>query len=461
MPSFTYPDLPVDGLLRAAAVRDPDGIALRTPDGPVSFGGLDARADRVAAFLRGALGEPRGARVGVANTLDAAFAAAYYGALRAGAVVVLVDPLMTEEGLRHVCAAGEVELVFAPARVAEPLNTARAALAGPLALVVTDAADGVLPGDALPWAAALAAADPQPAGLGRLDPDRVACVQFTTGTSGRPRGVRLTHRNLVANARQTALAHGLGPDSVTLAHLPLLPAMHLNSAVYAGACQVLCADPDPVASLAAAAQAGATHYLGLPARLHRLAADPRLAALPRPAGGERLTSVLSGGSALLPAAARTLRERLGVPVLQGYGMAELSPLTHCQRPGGHREGAVGLPVPGTECRLVDVATRVPVEVWATGEVEVRGPQLMAGYLGGDRPPTGPDGWFATGDVGYLDDAGELHLVARVADVLGRDDDSVPPGRAERVPREDPRAAEPERRSPAAPAGAPVPYRGSS
>lgn len=371
MPSFTIPDLPLDGLLRRAAVRDPDGIAVRTADTALGFGELDTLTDRVAAWLRRENAGRTGVRTGVAHVLDPLFAATYYGSVRSGATAVLVNPLMGEDGLRHVLATAEVEVAFVPASTAELLTKLRGALPRLRTIVVTDAPDGVTPGDTVSLHLALES-PPDAPGHSPSDPASIACVQFTTGTTGRPKGVLLTHRNLVANAKQTALAHRLDQASVTLNHLPLYHVMHLNSAVYAGACQVLCQDPDPFASLSAATEAGATHYYGLPARLHRLATDERLTAPARTApGGARLTAVLSGGSGLRPRAARTLRDRLGVPVIQGYGMAELSPLTHCQRPERHRAGEVGETVPGTECRLVDVDSRTPVDVWSTGEVQVR------------------------------------------------------------------------------------------
>ncbi|MER5886579.1 class I adenylate-forming enzyme family protein [Streptomyces sp. NPDC001941] len=437
MPNFTYPDLPLDGLLRAAAVRDPDGIAVQSGGTALTFAELDARADQVAAYVRAECAP--GARVGVANVLDPVFAATYYGTLRAGATVVLVNPLISEDGLRHVITQGAVELALVPGATAELLTKLRGALPRLRVVVATDAADGVAPGDAVPLSGVLEE-ERDDRGARVVDPGAVACVQFTTGTTGRPKGVLLTHRNLVANARQTALAHRVDASSVTLNHLPLFHTMHLNSAIYAGARQVLCPDPDPVASLALAAERGATHYYGLPARLHRLAADPRLAGA-GPLTGP-LTAVLSGGSGLRPDAARTLADALGVPVIQGYGMAELSPLTHCQRPDRHRPGSVGRPVPGTECRLVAIGTGTPVPVWSTGEVQVRGPQLMAGYLGERQPSrVDADGWFSTGDVGYLDDDGDLRLVDRLADVFKYDNEIVSPSQVERILAEDPRVAD--------------------
>ncbi|MEV5156262.1 AMP-binding protein [Streptomyces werraensis] len=445
MPTLTYPDTTVDGLLRSAAARDGGGIAVRTERGAWTFGELDALADRVAAFVQRATGRRPRARVGVASVLDPVFAAVYHGVARSGATVVLINPLTGDEGLRHAVSAAGVELALAPSATAGRLAALPGRPLGPGSLVVTDAADSTVPPGCLPLQTALdGVREPFSGRPGGTDLDAVACVQFTTGTTGRPKGVLLTHRNLVANARQTALAHRLGPDSVTLNHLPLYHVMHLNSALDAGACQVLCRDPDPVTSLAVAAGTGATHYYGLPARLHRLAADQRLPRTPAAArGGPRLTAVLSGGSALLPEAARTLGDLLGVPVVQGYGMAELSPLTHCQRPGRpYRPGTVGTPVPGTECRVVDLATRRPAGPRLPGEVQVRGVQLMAGYLDGPaRSRIDADGWFSTGDIGSVDDDGVLRLVDRADDIFKYDNEIVSPGRVERVLARDPRVAD--------------------
>ncbi|WP_406134657.1 class I adenylate-forming enzyme family protein [Streptomyces sp. NBC_01089] len=439
MRDFPHGDLPVDGLLRRAARRHPEGVAVRTATRTLRFAELDAYTDRIAGWLGGTAGAGPGTRVGVAHVLAPDFAAAYHGAIRAGATVVLINPLTAQEGLRHVLAAGRVEIALVPSATAPLINEIRHALPSLRAVVVTDTPDGVVPDGTVPLHAALDEAGPWQAGPAP-DPGAVACVQFTTGTTGAPKGVLLTHRNLVANARQTALAHGLSADSITLNHLPLYHVMHLNSALYAGACQVLCQDPDPMASLTAAADVRATHYYGLPARLHALAADERLArGIPR---GLRLSAVLSGGAALRPQAARTLQQRLRVPVIQGYGMAELSPLTHCQRPGRYRPGTVGTVVADTECRLVDLMTGRPVGPWATGEVQIRGPQLMAGYLDEGQPARiDADGWFATGDVGYADDEGNLRLIDRLTDVFTYDNEIVSPSHVEQILADDPRVAD--------------------
>ncbi|MGD6755242.1 class I adenylate-forming enzyme family protein [Streptomyces sp. BH105] len=450
MPHLDSPDLPLDGLVRRAAARTPHAPALTTPRTVVTFGELDALTDRVARFLLGAAGP-----VGVAGSLDTVFPAAYYGAARAGRTVVLLNPLVGDDTLRRACAAAAVETVLAPRATAERLVRLRGRLPRLRTVVVTDAGTGGLPRTTVALDDALAAAAPGGRLPAAVDPGAVACVQFTTGTTGVPKGVRLTHRNLVANAAQTALAHRLDATATTLNHLPLFHPMHLNSAVHAGASQILCRAPDPLVSLDLAAERAATHYYSLPARLHRLAADPRLTPARALRTRPRLTAVMSGGTALAPEAAHRLRAVLGVPVLQGYGLAELSPLSHMQRlddPVAH--GCVGRPVAGTECRIVDPATRRPVAVGAEGEAQVRGPQVMAGYLDPRAEPVvDADGWLSTGDAGRLDEEGRLYVSDRLDDVFKHDNELVAPSRVERVLAADERVAE------CAVAGSPHPVHG--
>ncbi|MGW6907321.1 class I adenylate-forming enzyme family protein [Streptomyces sp. NPDC054940] len=430
--ALSVPALPLDGLLRRAAERAPHHPAIRDERGETDYAGLDAYADRFARALRRTVGAD-GAAVGVASVLDTVFAAAFYGTSRSGNRIVLVNPLVREAALEHVFRTAAVEVAVVPAETARRLATVRDRLPELREVYVVDAdREDRLPEGTRPVADLLAAAEdgpPLPPGPDR-DLADVVCVQFTSGTTGPPKGVQLTHRNLVANAAQAAYALGLDTDAVCLNHLPLYHLMHLNATVYAGGTQVLCHDPDPVESFAAAVRAEATHYFGLPVRLARAAADERFG---RAVAGPRLRLVASGGSALAPAVAEALRERLGVPVIQGYGLAELSPLSHNDRPGHSKPGSVGPAVPGTECRIVDLDTGATADAGQKGEVLLRGPQLMAGYLGlPDAPDIDADGWFHTGDVGYEDRDGWLFLTDRIKDVFKVDNELVSPTEIERL-----------------------------
>jgi long-chain acyl-CoA synthetase len=264
---------------------------------------------------------------------------------------------------------------------------------------------------------------------GEVDLDDVTCLLFTSGTTGLPKTVQLTHRNVTTNAVQVAHAHGLDDRSVMLNYLPTFHPMHLTAGIHARAMHVLCASPDAADSMVVAERTGVTHYYSLPVRLARLTVDPRLAKFDVPS----LQLIASGGSSLSPLSATALAEHFGVPVIQGYGLAETSPLTHSDIPDNWKPGSVGPPVADTECRIVEINSREVLETGQSGEVQVRGPQVMKGYLG-DETGTAidADGWFSTGDVGYEDDDGYLFLVDRIKDVFKCDNWLVSPTEIERV-----------------------------
>ncbi|WHT23332.1 AMP-binding protein [Crossiella sp. CA-258035] len=397
-------------MLRRTAERYPDHIAIRTDRVELTFTELDRRVTRCARELTRLAGG-RGHVIGVAAVLDPAFAIAYYAVVRSGNVVAIVNPLLREDGLRATVGASGARLLLACGEVAARAR-ASSAVEHVADLDAVTAADGSEDGSA----------GPDDAG----DPDDAACIQFTSGTTGRPKAVVLSHRNLVVNAAQIAEAHELDEHAISLNHLPTYHPMHLNSAVHAGALQVLCTSPSSADAIDLANRNEATHYYSLPVRLARLAADPGLPDLRLRTVGR----VLSGGSALPVPAARTLSEHFGIPVLQGYGLAETSPLTHVDSPQHPRIGSVGQPVSGTECRVTDLATGQPLPAGERGEVQVRGPQLMRGYLG--EPPLEPGAWFATGDVGRIDEDGYLFLVDRLKDVFKCDNWLVAPSEIEEV-----------------------------
>ncbi|MFE3637417.1 class I adenylate-forming enzyme family protein [Streptomyces sp. NPDC059168] len=425
-PGAYAPTVPgrLDGLVTEAAALAPGRTALVCGPERITYGELDRRVT-VAASALGRLLPGTGATVAVASVLHPDFAVAYYAASRAGHVAAVVNPLLREEDLLHVLALSGARLAFVDTALYERLAGVRDRLPG-LEQVV-------LIGDRTREGLRALRADPAPDGRVPDEvptrPGDVACLQFTSGTTGRPKAVRLTHRNLTVNADQIALAHRLDGTSVTVNHLPTFHPMHLNSAVRASATQVLCTGPEPAHAVAAANEHGATHLYSLPVRLARLAADPALDEL----GLRTVTRIASGGSGLPVAAAARLTERFGIPVFQGYGLAETSPLTHSDDPDHPVHGSVGRPVPGTGCRVVDIESRAVLPAGAVGEVQLRGPQVMKGYLGGpDGTGLEPDGWLTTGDVGRIDDEGRLFLIDRLKDVFKCDNFLVAPSEVELV-----------------------------
>ncbi|GGJ51298.1 class I adenylate-forming enzyme family protein [Streptomyces brasiliensis] len=433
MPLVRRLDSPVDTLLRRAAARAPGRPALTTEQGSWTFGELDREADRVARWVHGAL-RRADACVALACTLDAVFPALYFGVLRGGRPLALLDPQAGSAAARRLCEAAGAEIALVPRALAERLRAERARLPRLHTVVVTDAGPGGEPGGRGPGAgvlpaAVLAAAGPAPFETPVRDTAAVACIQHLPHPTGGLREVRVSHRNLLANAAQTALAHRLDGDSVVVNQLRVFRPALLGAAVHAQAQQVLVSDPDPYTGMTVSRGRRATHYYGLSSRLARLAAGEQ------PAG--RLTDLRAvhcgGGGVLEPFAARRLERALRVPVLQDHGIGELGALSHVQERGARPErGAVGVPLPGTECRVVDFGTRAPAPVFGEGEVELRGPQIPAGRA---------DGWLATGDAGYLDLDGRLHVVRRAGFPFASGDALVAPGVVEWVLLQDPRVAD--------------------
>ncbi|MEW1686403.1 class I adenylate-forming enzyme family protein [Streptomyces sp. NPDC091265] len=422
------PDVPgrLDQLLSRAAAAHPARRAVVTDESELDYATLDARVDTVAAALQSLAAEP--SVVAVGSVLHPDFAVAYYAAVRAGHTVAVVNPLLREEDLLHVLALSRARIALVDPVLNSRLDKVRSGLPGLHDVVLIGAGtDGL--------AALTADAPPAPSGRG---PQDTAALQFTSGTTGRPKAVRLSHRNVTVNAAQIALAHKLDGDTVTLNHLPTYHPMHLNSAIAAGATQVLCASPEPYAALMAANRHRATVLYSLPVRLARLAADPDLGSVTL----NTVRRIASGGSGLPVPAARRLTERFGIPVFQGYGLAETSPLTHSDDPDHPVHGSVGTPVAGTRCRVVDLDTRQVLPAGSAGEVQLFGPQVMQGYAGGpDGTGLEADGWLSTGDVGRTDEAGRLFLVDRLGDVFKCDNFLVAPSDVERVLRRDPRVAD--------------------
>lgn len=417
------PDL--NAVLAASAGRWPDRVAILTPDGTgTTFAGLAEQVEHCASALAARLGaEP--AVVAVTSVLDPLFAIGYLGAQRAGHLACPLNPLLRPAGLRHALAASGAVAALVPAAVRELLEPLRAELPELRLVLPLEELSGLL-------------AERRPAPAAHTDPARPASIQLTSGTTGPPKAVVLTAANLAVNAAQVAAAHRLGADAVCANHLPTYHPMHLNSGLAAGATQLLCPDPDPAGAVRLAARHGTTHYYSLPVRLIRLAADPQLPQLALPAA----RVLLSGGSALPPAVARQLAAHFGVPVVQGYGLAETSPLTHSDRPEDPLPGSVGRPVADTDCRVVDPETRAVLDPGEAGEVQLRGPQVMAGYLDPAEPsPVDLAGWLSTGDLGRIDGTGRLHLVDRIKDVFKHDNWLVSPAQIELVLQRHPAVAE--------------------
>ena len=423
--------------LRQAAEDDPAGTALvehRAEERrQLSWRELDTAADAIARALSGR-GLVAGQRVAVvmANRIDLPIA--YFGILRGGMVAVPMNPRSTTREIGRMLADAKVKLVLCDeAGVAQVREAAAETAVG--CSVVVDGTDPMA--DETSFGAFLAdAPDVEPAAP--PDAETLAVILYTSGTSGRPRGVMLTHRALIANIEQTAAVDPppVSRDDVCLGLLPMFHIYGLNAvlgqAVRQGAAVLMVDgfDPDGLLDLI-----GAEGVTNLPLAPPVIAAWAGRDDLREKLSGVRL--VLSGASTLDAELAGSFFESSGLHVEQGYGLTETAPVIATTL-GSPREpdeppkpGSVGRPLPGIEVRGVDAgghdaAPDDPAELW------VRGDNLFSGYWpdGVDGPRE--DGWYPTGDVGLVDADGDLTLVDRLRELIIVSGFNVYPSEVEEV-----------------------------
>jgi long-chain acyl-CoA synthetase len=418
-------------MLQASAQKYPDHPAFVSGLNTISYRELDAAADRVAGRLA-VITAP--GPVVVPLRITAVTAALYYGAIRAGRVVVPVSPLLPVSRLLLIC-----EMVSA-AGVAvgqgnDSLLLAEALPSATLLIELDPFLD--LPAGNVPGTRTGERAAPVFAGDHRLDAD-AAQILLTSGTTGPPKAVELSHRAVKANAWQMSSAHEISHGSTVLCHLPMLNPMHTNAAVYQGATQVLCDSNDIEVAAALTEEHRVTHLYSQPIRLDRLARDPALANVQLPS----VQYIAAGSRAIAADVVRTLEDRYGVYVFQGYGQTESCYLSHSDLPRSAQQGSVGYGLAQTETKVVGLDSGTELAPGQLGELQIRGPQLMNRYL--NRPDLKPftdDGWFHCGDVARMDPDGRVSIFDRLVDVGTRNGQLVSPSAVERQAEDDPEVRE--------------------
>jgi long-chain acyl-CoA synthetase len=410
----------VSDYLRDAASADPDGVALvehRAERREVTWRQVDDAADAVARGLS-ARGLVAGQRVAVvmANRVDLPIA--YFGILRGGMVAVPINPRSTTHEIGRMLSDSLARVVLCDEA---GITQVREAVTDDHAFSVI--VDGAKPTkDETAFEAFLAdAAGTDTAAP--VDAEALAVVLYTSGTSGRPRGAMLTHRALIANIEQVAR---LDPPAMTSEDicLGLLPMFHiyglncvLGQAVRQGARVLLVDGFDPGGLLDQVVAEGVTNIPLAPPVVAAWAGRDDLRDKLK-----HVTTILSGASALDPELAEAFSASSGKYVEQGYGLTETAPVITTTL-GSPREdgappkpGSVGRALPGIEIRIVDANNHDaragdPAEIW------VRGDNLFTGYWpdGSDGPRD--DGWYPTGDIGFLDEDGDLILVDRLRELV--------------------------------------------
>jgi acyl-CoA synthetase (AMP-forming)/AMP-acid ligase II len=266
-----------------------------------------------------------------------------------------------------------------------------------------------------------------------VDLDDVVVLPYSSGTTGLSKGVMLTHRNLVSNIEQSLAAITLHDDDAFVAVLPFFHIygmqVLMNMGLRAGATIVTMPRFDLEQFLSLHQEHQLTRAFVAPPMVVALAKHPIVDNYDLSA----LRLIFSGAAPLSAELATECGQRLDCEVVQGYGMTELSPVTHATPSGMFKPGSVGITIPNTETRIVDPGSGKDLDVDEDGEVWVKGPQVMKGYLNNDKATKATiddDGWLHTGDIGHVDADGHLYVVDRLKELIKYKGFQVPPAELE-------------------------------
>ena len=440
------------GFLEAKSAAYKDRIALSLfEDGKwrsLTYGEFSAASLRAARALA-SLGLGHDSRIAILSESRPEWAVAFFGSMLSGCTAVLLDPKLMQGELEAILADCRPTFILASRKSLDMARTLRDSAGCPISLLAIDSesdepdAPGLLRMDAPPWswkAPAWSARD-------------TAVLVYTSGTSGRPKGVMTSMSNLLFQVRTLESQVELRDDTVFLSILPLNHLLELTcgmlGVLHAGKTIIYCQSPYPadivncmrekqVTDMVAVplflkmlmenvlrqvkAQGKEATFKGalafatrLPRALRRLMFRRVLAAF-----GGKLRGFISGGAALDPEVARFF-DALGIVVYQGYGLTETSPVVSCNSTTANRMGSVGRPLPGVEVKIRrpkgEAGIGLPEGV---GEILTRGPHVMLGYYNRPdltREAIDMDGWFATGDLGFLDRDGFLHISGRSKNLI--------------------------------------------
>jgi len=426
-----YPKAPVFKALDDAAEKYAGRTAVLFREKAINYRELKTQTDKLAAGLA-RLGARKGDRICVflPNCLE--FIVSDWAILKSGGAVVPTSILRTTEGLAHEAGTSKSRIIICREehldRVLEVKNQCDI---GHIIVTSTEGYDRekvskTLPKGVYEFRKILEENDPKPPPI-QIDPDEDLCeLAFTGGATGIPKGVMVTHFNRYSCILQglpwilKPLLRGIAGKASVFLSVPLFHAYgHYaeQAAAYLGLRIILMPDPRDIAALVEHIRKYRPFLIPtVPTQLARIAE----------AHVGKLNVIAMSGAAPLPAKiAESIKEKIGIPISEGYGLTETSPLTHFNISGFSKitgfmqkeKRGIGIPAPDTECKLVDPVTGDEVPYGDAGEIVVRGPQIMKGYW--PEPGSGltEDGWLHTGDIASMDEDGYFHMTDRTKDMV--------------------------------------------
>ena len=445
--SYTSPhaqiDIPdvslTDFVLSGARQRGDKPALIEGPSGrTITYGQLAEGVDRVAAGLA-ARGLGKGDVVGLFSPNIPEFALAFYGIAASGGVITTINSLATAEDIaQQLSDAGARFLVTVPPFLDRAMSAAQKAGIEEV-FVIGNAEQGT------PFASLMTTEGPPPDV--RIDAaEDLVTLPYSSGTTGFPKGVMLTHRNVVANILQTASGQRVREDERLIAVLPFFHiygmTVVMNLSLWRGATLITMPRFELEQFLKLMQDHRITRAYLVPPIVLALAKHPAVEGVDLSA----LEVIMSGAAPLGEVLQRATADRIGCMVMQGYGLTESSPVTHItfDEPEWIRPGTIGQLVPNQECRIVDPETGLDVEEGEDGEIWVRGPNVMRGYLNNPEATAATittEGWLRTGDIGHADAEGYFTVIDRLKELIKYKGYQVPPAELEAVLNSHPAVAD--------------------
>lgn len=413
LPDVVIPEVPVTEFVLRHADRVPDRVAL--VDGPTgrsyTYGQLKAMIHSLAGGLA-ARGLGKGDTIALMAPNLPEYAIVFHACAVAGVAISTINPTYTAEEVRFQLRDSQSVLLIT---IAMFIDTAREAIEG------TDCSEIVVIGDAPEGTTPITALFGAPIEQVPVDVDeQIVVLPYSSGTTGFPKGVMLTHRNLVANLVQIEGGMEVTDGEVALAVLPFFHIygmqVLMNGMLAQGSTIITVPRFDLEQVLGLIQEHKVTRFFVVPPIVLAFAKHPLVDNYDL----SSLKQVFSGAAPLSAELAAEAGARISCEVVQGYGMTEMSPVSHLTPPGGFKPGTSGVTVPNAECRIVDPATGEDQGVGGEGELWVRGPMVMKGYLNNPEATAATidaDGWLHTGDVAIIDADGHVSIVDRVKELI--------------------------------------------
>ncbi len=460
--SLDYPDVTMNFYLEESARKYPSKPVTIFYGRETTYAEMAHYVDRLAAALR-RMGVSKGDRVALMLPNCPHYVISYYAIIKLGAIVVQVNPMYTTKELDYLLADSGAETIIlldafyprleAAERRAQMRNVIGVILGQPQA----ELGEGVHVFEEV-----VKLNNPDPAVGKDVGPDDVAVLQYTGGTTGVAKGAMLTHRNLVANALQiTEWSRPMlevGEERI----LTVLPLFHsygmtccMNVGMVVGATLILLPKFEPEEVVNTIKQYKPTLFHGVPTMYVAVNSFPNV----KDYGISSIKGCMSGAAPLPVEVQREFEAITGGTLVEGYGLSEATPVTHCNPLEGTRKvGSIGVPMPDTICKVMDVETgEREMPVGEIGELVIKGPQVMKGYwnMPEETARALRDGWLYTGDIVRMDEDGFFYVVDRKKDMIIAGGFNIYPREVEEALYEHPKVLE------AAVVGVPDEYRGET